>query len=58
MDVKFKNGLCICQPSKIDDYGKYQWEIPFTLLNSIPQLPAEIFNLISNKTPIPTSIPT
>ena len=26
MDVKFKVGLCNCQPSRIDDYGKYQWE--------------------------------
>jgi len=58
MYVKFKNGLCNCQPSKIDDYGKYQWENPFTLLNGIPQLPAEIFDLISNNTPIPTPIPT
>ena len=23
MDVKFKNGLCNCYPSKIDGYGEY-----------------------------------
>ncbi|MFM7978006.1 MAG: hypothetical protein ACKPKO_01710, partial [Candidatus Fonsibacter sp.] len=25
MDVKFENGLCNCQPSKIEGYGKYAW---------------------------------
>ncbi|MFM7979487.1 MAG: hypothetical protein ACKPKO_09245, partial [Candidatus Fonsibacter sp.] len=25
MDVKFKNGLCNCAPSKIEGYGKYAW---------------------------------
>ena len=58
MDVKFKSGLCKCQPSKIDDYGKCHWENAFTMLNGIPQLAAEIFDLISNNTPIPTSKPT
>ncbi|MFM7987148.1 MAG: hypothetical protein ACKPKO_48335, partial [Candidatus Fonsibacter sp.] len=24
-DVKFKNGLCNCAPSKIEGYGKYTW---------------------------------
>ncbi|MFM7988292.1 MAG: hypothetical protein ACKPKO_54160, partial [Candidatus Fonsibacter sp.] len=25
IDVKFKNGLCNCAPSKIEGYGKYAW---------------------------------
>ena len=25
MDVKFKNGLCNCAPTVIEDYGKYAW---------------------------------
>ena len=38
MDVKFRNSLCNCQPSKIEDYGKYEWTDPFKLLD-IPKLP-------------------
>ena len=49
MDVKFKNGLCNCFPSKIDGYGEYKWVNPRQLLD-IPQLPKELFELIRNKT--------
>jgi hypothetical protein len=38
MDVKFRNGLCNCFPSKIEGYGAYKWEDPHQLLD-IPQLP-------------------
>ena len=52
MDVKFKNSLCNCQPSKIDDYGKYEWDDPYKLLD-IPKLPDDLFELI--RTPPPPS---
>jgi hypothetical protein len=45
MDVKFKNGLCNCAPTKIEGYGSYMWENP-TNLWDIPKLPDELFNLI------------
>ena len=57
MDVKFKNGLANCFPSKIDGYGAYRWENPSQLLD-IPQLPKVLFELISRKTPVPKSLPT
>lgn len=47
-DVKFRNQLCNCAPSKIDDYGSYKWVNPSKLF-SIPQLPPHLFDLI--KTP-------
>ncbi|NCV04064.1 MAG: hypothetical protein EBV46_06420, partial [Burkholderiaceae bacterium] len=28
VDVKFKNQLCNCEPSKIDNYGEYKWLNP------------------------------
>ena len=56
MDVKFKNGLANCFPSKIDGYGEYRWENP-TQLRDIPQLPKVLFDLISRKTPVPKSLP-
>ena len=49
MDVKFKNSLCNCQPSNIEDYGKYSWTNPYTLLD-IPKLPDDLFELIRSKT--------
>ena len=53
-DVKFSNSLCNCQPSKIEDYGKYQWTNPYQLLD-IPKLPDDLFELISNRTATPRS---
>ena len=50
MDVKFNNSLCNCQPSKIEDYGKYQWEDAYQLLE-IPELPDELYELIRTKAP-------
>jgi hypothetical protein len=55
-DVKFKNSLCNCQPSKIEDYGKYTWTNPYQLLD-IPKLPDDLFELIRNKAPSPPSTP-
>ena len=53
MDVKFRNGLCNCQPSKIENYGSYKWVNPGKLLN-IPKLPPAILDMISTKpTPSP-----
>ena len=52
MDVKFRNGLCNCFPSKIEGYGAYKWEDPHQLLD-IPQLPDELFELIRTKATIP-----
>ena len=53
-DVKFSNSLCNCQPSKIEDYGKYQWTNPYQLLD-IPKLPNDLFELISTRTATPRS---
>ncbi|MFM7988150.1 MAG: hypothetical protein ACKPKO_53440, partial [Candidatus Fonsibacter sp.] len=53
IDVKFKNGLCNCYPSKIDGYGKYVWEDAYQLLN-IPKLPDKLFNMICKPEPKPT----
>jgi hypothetical protein len=46
-DVKFKNSLCNCAPSKIENHGAYKWVNP-SKLRSIPKLPDELFNLIKN----------
>ena len=48
VDVKFKNQLCNCEPSKIDNYGEYKWLNPEKLA-SIPKLPEKLFALISSK---------
>jgi hypothetical protein len=48
VDVKFKNGLCNCAPSKIDNYGEYKWLNP-EKLGDIPKLPEKLFALISSK---------
>ena len=53
MDVKFKNSLCNCQPSKIEDYGKYKWDDPYKLLD-IPKLPDDLYELIRTPAPTPT----
>ena len=55
-DVKFKNSLCNCQPSKIEDYGKYTWTNPYQLLD-IPKLPDDLFELIRNNAPSPPKHP-
>jgi len=52
MDVTFKNSLCNCQPSKIDDYGKYEWEDPYQLLD-IPKLPDDLYELVRTPPPSP-----
>ncbi|MFM7977892.1 MAG: hypothetical protein ACKPKO_01140, partial [Candidatus Fonsibacter sp.] len=47
MDVKFKDGLCNCAPSKIEGYGNYTWTPgPSERLKNIPKLPDELFELI------------
>ena len=47
MDVKFKNGLCNCAPSKIEGYGKYAWtKGSAERFKNIPQLPDELFDMI------------
>ena len=47
MDVKFKNGLCNCAPSKIEGYGKYTWTKGASeRLKNIPKLPDELFEMI------------
>ena len=49
-DVKFENGLCNCEPSEIDGYGKYKWIDPCRLLN-IPQLPDVLYDIIKADPP-------
>jgi len=47
MDVKFKNGLCNCSPSKIEGYGKYAWtKGSAERLKNTPKLPDELFEMI------------
>ena len=48
MDVKFKNSLCNCAPTKIEGYGTYKWVKPGRLRN-IPKLPDELFDMIRNR---------
>jgi hypothetical protein len=48
VDVKFKNSLCNCEPSKIDNYGEYKWLNP-EQLGDIPKLPEILFNVIAKK---------
>ena len=51
-DIKFKNQLLNCQPSKINNYGEYKWINPERLAGGIAQLPADLYNvLISNIKP-------
>ena len=50
MDVKFKNSLCNCSPSKIEGYGEYVWKTKLSRLQDIPELPKELFNLIKKRT--------
>ena len=60
VDVKFKNQLCNCWPSKIPGYGRggYNWTRgSLEKLKNIPQLPNELFELIkqpSKKSPATT----
>ena len=44
MYVKFKIGLCNCQPSKTEGDGENKFKIAYQLLD-IPKLPDELFNL-------------
>jgi hypothetical protein len=48
MDVKFKNSLCNCAPTKIEGYGAYKWVKPGRL-RDIPKLPNELYDMIKNK---------
>ncbi|MFM7985654.1 MAG: hypothetical protein ACKPKO_40715, partial [Candidatus Fonsibacter sp.] len=58
MDVKFKNSLCNCAPSKIEGYGKYAWaKGAAERFKNIPKLPDELFELIK-VAPQPTPTPT
>jgi hypothetical protein len=56
MDVKFKNSLCNCSPSKIEGYGEYVWKTKLSRLQDIPELPKELFDLIKKRTATTTSI--
>jgi hypothetical protein len=47
MDVKFKNSLCNCAPSKIEGYGEYKWVNP-SKLRAIPRLPDDVYHLITS----------
>ena len=59
MDVKFKNGLCNCTPTKIEGYGKYIWTAGSAeKLKNIPQLPKDLFELITGKTKSPSTTPS
>ena len=60
MDVKFKNSLCNCAPSKIEGYGKYTWTKGSSeRLKNIPKLPDELFEIIKvAPQPTPTTTTT
>ena len=59
MDVKFQNSLCNCAPTKIPDYGKYIWTAgSVEKLKNIPQLPKDLFELITSKTNSPATTPS
>ncbi|MFM7984915.1 MAG: hypothetical protein ACKPKO_36900, partial [Candidatus Fonsibacter sp.] len=58
MDVKFKNGMCTCAPSKVEGYGKYAWTKGASArLKNIPKLPNELFEMIKVAPP-PQPTPT
>ena len=48
MDVKFKNSLCNCAPTKLEGYGACKWVKPGRL-RDIPKLPNELYDMIKNK---------
>ena len=52
MYVKFKIGLCNCQPSRTEGDGENKFKIAYQLLD-IPKLPDELFNL--RRRPAPTT---
>ncbi len=51
-DVKFRNQLCNCALSKIDNYGDYKWVNPSKLFN-IPPLPEHLFDMIGKPSFVP-----
>ena len=51
-DVKFRNQLCNCAPSKIDNYGEYKW-VNASKLFHIPQLPEHLFDMIKKPSFVP-----
>ena len=48
MDVKFRNSLCNCAPTKIEGYGSYRW-VKTSRLRDIPRLPEELFQMIRTR---------
>ena len=46
VDVKFRNALMNCAPSRIDGYGAYEWLNPERLAD-VPRLPDELFEIIA-----------
>ena len=55
MDVKFKNGLRNCAPSKIEGYGKYAWtKGAAERFKNTPKLPDELFEM-KKGCPAPTT---
>ena len=59
MDVKFQNSLCKCAPAKIEGYGKYAWtKGSWEKLKNIPQLPKDLFELITSKAKSPATTPS
>ena len=54
MDVKFKNSLCNCAPSKIEGYGAYRW-VRAARLREIPKLPDELFEMITHRATPPST---
>ena len=59
MDVKFQNSLCNCAPTQIEGYGKYAWtKGSWEKLKNIPQLPKDLFELITSKAKSPATTPS
>jgi len=58
-DVRFKNSLCNCAPTKIEGYGEYRW-VNISKLSNIPKLPTELYEVIRNRRepPAPSVAPT
>ena len=50
MDVKFRDGLWNCQPSKIDGYRAFILK-PIQTVGHAPQLPDELFNAVWTQEP-------
>jgi hypothetical protein len=57
LDVKFRNALMNCAPSRIEGYGDYEWENPERLAD-IPRLPDELFQILVSREAPSTSTRT